>query len=107
MDVENSDLPGSLRSTSASPFVGRAAELEKLRTLMPRLGGEGGRIGLVAGEPGVGKSRLVREFAIAAAGDGALVLYGSCDAAVSTPYGPFVEALDHLLRVTEVEELRN
>jgi DNA-binding CsgD family transcriptional regulator len=107
MDAENPDIPGSLRSTSASPFVGRAAELEKLRTLLPRAGGEGGRVGLIAGEPGVGKSRLVREFAVEAGGDGALVLYGSCDAAVSTPYGPFVEALDHLLRVTEVGELRN
>ncbi len=106
MDAENPDLPGSLRSSSASPFVGRAAELEKLRSLMPRAGGEGSRVGLIAGAPGVGKSRLVREFAIEAAGDGALVLYGSCDAAVSTPYGPVVEALDHLLRVTDVAELR-
>ena len=106
MDAETPDIPGSLRSISAPPFVGRAAELEKLRTLMPQLGGEGGRVGLIAGEPGVGKSRLVREFAVTAAADGALVLYGSCDAAVSTPYGPFVEALDHLLRVTDVAELR-
>jgi DNA-binding CsgD family transcriptional regulator/tetratricopeptide (TPR) repeat protein len=106
MHAENPDIPGSLRSTAASPFVGRAAELEKLRTLMPRVGGEGGRVGLIAGEPGVGKSRLVREFAAEAAADGALVLYGACDAAVSTPYGPFVEALDHLLRVVDVVELR-
>jgi DNA-binding CsgD family transcriptional regulator len=105
MDAETPDIPGSLRSTSASPFVGRAAELGKLRTLLPRAGGEGGRLGLIAGEPGVGKSRMVREFAVEAAGDGALVLHGSCDAAVSTPYGPFVEALDHLVRVTDVAEL--
>ena len=51
---------------------------------------------LLAGEPGAGKSRLVREFAGEAAGDGALVLYGACDAVVRTPYGPFVEALDRL-----------
>ena len=106
MDAENPDIPGSLRPTSGSPFVGRAAELEKLRTLMPRVGGEGHRMALIAGEPGVGKSRLVREFAVDAAAGGVLVLYGSCDAAVSTPYGPFVEALDHLLRVTDVAELR-
>ncbi len=106
MDAETPDLPGSLRSTSASPFVGRVAELERLGTLMPRAGGEGCRVALIAGESGVGKSRLVREFAVAAAGEGALVLYGSCDAAVSTPYGPFVEALDHLLRVTDEAELR-
>jgi DNA-binding CsgD family transcriptional regulator/tetratricopeptide (TPR) repeat protein len=105
MDVETPDLPGSLRSTSTSPFVGRAAELEKLRTLMPRAEGEGRRVVLLAGEPGAGKSRLAREFAGRAAMDGALVLYGACDAVVRTPYGPFAEALDRLVRVTEAPEL--
>src|SRR4051794_6342437 len=106
MAAETPDLPGSLRSTSTFPFVGRAAELQKLRTLMPRADGEARRVVLLAGEPGAGKSRLVREFAAEAAGEGALVLYGACDAVVRTPYGPFVEALDRLTRVTEVGELR-
>jgi DNA-binding CsgD family transcriptional regulator/tetratricopeptide (TPR) repeat protein len=106
MDAEVPGLPGSLHPTSTSPFVGRAAELEKLRTLMPRAEGERRRVALLAGEPGVGKSRLAREFASLAAADGALVLYGACDAVVRTPYRPFVEALDRLVRVTKVEELR-
>ena len=106
MDAEVPRLPGSLQPISSSPFVGRAAELEKLRTLMPRAEGERRRVALLAGEPGVGKSRLAREFASRAAADGALVLYGACDAVVRTPYRPFVEALDRLLRVTEVAELR-
>ena len=61
---------------------------------------------LLGGESGSGKSRLVREFAREASGDGVLVLYGACDAVVRTPYGPFVEALDHLARVMEPEEFR-
>ncbi len=61
---------------------------------------------LLAGEPGSGKSRLVREFAVEAAAGGALVLYGACDALVRAPYGPFVDALDHLVRVTDASELR-
>ena len=73
---------------------------------MPRAEGEGRRVVLLGGEPGSGKSRLVREFAGEAAGDGALVLYGACDAVVRTPYGPFVEALDHLARATDPSELR-
>src|SRR5438067_5214770 len=73
---------------------------------MPRAAGEGRRVVLLAGEPGSGKSRLVRELASEAASDGVLVLYGACDAVVRTPYGPFVEALDHLARTAEPAELR-
>ncbi|MQA75407.1 MAG: AAA family ATPase [Solirubrobacterales bacterium] len=100
------DLPGSLRLTATFPFVGRAAELEALRALMPRAAGERGRAVLIGGEPGSGKSRLVGEFAAEAAGEGALLLYGACDAVVRTPYGPFVAALDHLARITEPTLLR-
>jgi predicted ATPase/DNA-binding CsgD family transcriptional regulator len=106
MDPEILELPGSLRPISTSPFVGRAGELEKLKTLMPRAAGERRRVVLLAGEPGAGKSRLAREFAGLLATEGALVLYGACDAAVRTPYGPFVEALERLVRVTEATELR-
>ena len=68
--------------------------------------GEGRRVVLVGGEPGSGKSRLVREFAAEAADEGALVSYGACDAVVHTPYGPFVQALDGLARAIEPAELR-
>src|SRR5439155_1603245 len=100
------DLPGSLRLTSTFPFVGRSAELNTLRALVPRAEGEGRRVVLLGGEPGSGKSRLVREFAAEAADDGVRVLYGACDAVVRTPYGPFVEALDHLARTADPAQLR-
>jgi DNA-binding CsgD family transcriptional regulator/tetratricopeptide (TPR) repeat protein len=100
------ELPGSLRLASTLPFVGRGGELARLRALMPLAEGEGRRVALLAGEPGSGKSRLVREFAASAAGDGALVLYGAADAVVRMAYGPFVAALDRLTRVVEEEELR-
>lgn len=101
------DLSRALHLTPTFPFVGRSVELETLRTLMPRAQGEGRRVALLGGEAGSGKSRLVREFATEAASDGALALYGACDAVVRTPYGPFVEALDHLRRVTDPTELRD
>ena len=100
------ELPGSLRLTSTFPFVGRSSQLETLRALMPTADGEGRRVVLLSGEPGSGKSRLAREFACEAAGLGALVLYGACDAVVRTPYGPFVEALEHATRVVDPVELR-
>src|SRR3954468_22798183 len=98
-------LPGSLSLESAFPFVGRSAELETLRALMPMAVAEGRRVVLIGGGPGSGKSRLVREFARETAEEGVLVLYGACDAVVRTPYGPFVEALDGLVRLTDEGEL--
>ncbi len=91
-----STLPGPLSLSSGFPFVGRESELVTLRSLVPWAPGEGRRIALVGGEAGSGKSRLVREFAGEAAGSGANVLYGACDAVVHPPYGPFVEALGEL-----------
>jgi DNA-binding CsgD family transcriptional regulator len=99
-------LPGPLRLTPSFPFAGRSRELSTLRTLIPRADGEGLRIVLIGGEAGSGKSRLVREFAHAAAAGGALVLYGACDSVVRRPYRPFVEALDQLVRGTDVATLR-
>jgi DNA-binding CsgD family transcriptional regulator/tetratricopeptide (TPR) repeat protein len=99
-------LPGPLRLAPSLPFVGRSRELATLRALLPSAGGEGGRVALLGGEPGVGKSRLVRELAHEAAADGVLVLYGGCDAVVGTPYGPFLTALEHLVRSTEPDVLR-
>ncbi len=106
MEAEILDLPDPLRPLSISPFVGRATELDKLRSLMPRAEGERLRVALLAGEPGAGKSRLAREFAGQVAMEGVLVLYGACDAVVRTPYGPFVEALERLVRVTDEVQLR-
>src|SRR6476659_9395088 len=104
MSVSADALPAPLQLGSNLPFVGREGELERLRRLMPSAEGEGRRVVLLGGEPGSGKSRLVREFAGEAAAGGALVLYGACDAVVRTPYGPFVEALDHLGRSADPAE---
>src|SRR5438270_10864572 len=88
------DLPAPLRLSSPFPFVGRASELTTLRALLPTAPSERGRVVLLSGESGSGKSRLVREMAAAAQHEGALVLHGGCDAVLRTPYGPFVEVLE-------------
>ncbi|HEV7771686.1 MAG TPA: AAA family ATPase [Conexibacter sp.] len=98
------DLPDLLRPAAALPFVGRVVELDRLRSLMPSAAAPHRRVVLLAGEPGSGKSRLVRELARGLAEQGTLVLYGACDAVVPTPYGPFAEAFDRLVRVAEDAE---
>ncbi|GAB3097954.1 ATP-binding protein [Isoptericola nanjingensis] len=82
-------LPAPLRAPAASPLRGREAELGRLRA-------DGGPpVRLLAGEAGVGKTRLVAEAARRAAADGAAVLWGAGhDAEGHTPYGAFAEALD-------------
>jgi len=99
-------LPGPLGLPPPSPFVGRSPELAALRVLVPREAGERGRLALVGGEAGAGKSRLVRELAHEVAREGVLVLYGACDAVVQTPYRPFAEALDQLVSGTDPDVLR-
>ncbi|MGH2761548.1 MAG: ATP-binding protein, partial [Thermoleophilaceae bacterium] len=100
-------LPAALLLTPSFPFVGRVQELDTLRTLMPLAEGEGRRVALVGGEPGSGKSRLMREVAHEVAARGAQVLYGSCEADLRTPYKPFLETLDQLVRRSEPALLRS
>jgi class 3 adenylate cyclase/tetratricopeptide (TPR) repeat protein len=45
-----------------SPMVGRAAELDRLVDLLALVGAGRGRMALVLGEPGIGKSRLLAEL---------------------------------------------
>ncbi len=99
-------LPGPLIPASPFPFVGRAREVALLRSLLERVEGGEGAVVLVAGEAGAGKTRLIRELAHEAAAGGALVLYGTSDAAVSTPYQPLREWIEFALRAADPEALR-
>jgi DNA-binding CsgD family transcriptional regulator/tetratricopeptide (TPR) repeat protein len=100
-------LPGPLRLTPALPFVGRGVELTALRKLWSDARADGRRVALVGGEPGSGKTRLAWELAGRAAEDGAAVLYGTCDAHLTSPYQPFVEGLTHLVEHVEPAALRD
>ena len=55
--------------------------------------GDDRRLVLLAGEPGIGKSRLAAEFARAAHADGAVVLYGRFDETGPGAYQPVLEML--------------
>jgi len=91
-----------LETRGASLFIGRQRELERLLgRLAAARAGQGGVV-LVAGEPGIGKTRLVREFAAEASARGALVLCGGCvEGDGSPPFGPWVEALREHLRALQ------
>jgi DNA-binding CsgD family transcriptional regulator len=91
------------RRVSSPSFVGRGADLAALSTALARSAAGVPAVVLVAGESGVGKSRLLAEFAAGARDGGVLVLEGECielgDGEL--PYAPVVGALRHLVRVLE------
>jgi class 3 adenylate cyclase len=91
-------LPWQLEVAPHAGVVGRAPECEAIRAAEKEVtGGDGRRVVLVGGEAGVGKTTLVAQAARAAYTDGMTVLYGACDEDVAVPYGPFVDALRHLV----------
>lgn len=75
------------------PFVGREDELTVLGQAVEEAREDRRRFVLVAGEPGVGKTRLVAELADVAAGGGSEVLVGHCAEGAGVPFQPFAEAL--------------
>jgi DNA-binding CsgD family transcriptional regulator/tetratricopeptide (TPR) repeat protein len=97
-------MPGTL---SSPVLVGRAAELAALDVALRRAEAGTPTIILIGGDAGLGKSRLVEEFAIGARGSGARVLVGGCVdlGGEGVPYGPFLEALRALGRELPAEEL--
>lgn len=88
---------------SSAHFVGRSEELARLRQILVDAIGDRSAALVVSGEAGVGKTRLVREFADRAGAAGTRVLWGSCmePAAGELPYGP----LGPVLRAIAQEEL--
>ncbi len=80
-------------------MVGRAAELAALLGALDDVERSNPAMVLVAGEAGVGKSRLLAEFAAVARARGALVALGGCVELRESgiPYGPFRELLRSIL----------
>jgi len=92
--ASDGSLPHRLRRVERSPFVGRASEVELLRSVWQRAH-EGVRpqLALVVGEPGIGKTRLAARVAAEVAEGGGTVLYGGAAEGVASPLEPFLEAL--------------
>jgi class 3 adenylate cyclase len=86
-------LPAALVAGADRPFIGRDAERATLREAWESATGGRCRLVLLAGEPGIGKTRLAGELASEVGAAGATVLFGRCDEDAGIPFQPFVEAL--------------
>ena len=102
--IERPSLPAVL--AGPGPFVGRGHELERLLAAYQLTVDGGTGAVLIAGEPGVGKTRLAGEWSRQAFEQGAVVLYGRCDEDLGAPYQPFAEALRSLVPCLGANRLR-
>jgi transcriptional regulator with XRE-family HTH domain len=96
------------RGPSPTPLVGRARELGLLERHLSGSSEESlPPVLLLAGEPGIGKSRLLREAAGRAAGPGWRVLTGGCQRRNGhAPFAPLLEALESYIEHRTPAELR-
>jgi predicted ATPase len=79
-------------------FVGREAERALLRRLLEQALAREGKVVMIGGAPGAGKTRIAGEFAAEAHRRGFLTLVGSCyDRDDSIPFNPVVEILEAAL----------
>ena len=93
--------------SSTSPFIGRRRELSLIWNQFEAAKGGRARVGLLVGELGIGKTRLLEELAAWAVQDGATVLRGGASESEGMPpYLPFLEALGQYIRVTSPDQLR-
>lgn len=99
--------PPPLIRAGRSPLIGRSRQLALLAEHLAEA--QAGRpvIVLLAGAPGIGKTRLLEEFPVAGTAEGMTVLRGGASQAESMPpYLPFLEALGEYIASAPTERLR-
>jgi len=89
-----------------SVFVGREGELQLLRAAVDDAQAGRGRLVLLAGEPGIGKTRTCEELAASTRAQGAQVLWGRCyEGEGAPPFWPWVQIIRAAARGLDGEAL--
>ena len=97
----------ALADNAPTPYIGRAAEREQLRTMLEAAVEGRGSMALIGGPAGMGKSRLARETAALAERLGVSVLIGHCvDMESPPPYQPIIDHLEQAARAASADGFR-
>ena len=89
-------------------FVGRRGELGDLKAALEDTISGQGRLVMLAGEPGIGKTRTAQELASYAETLGVQVLWGRCYEEEGTPpYWPWLELLRSYVQQRDAERLQS
>jgi DNA-binding SARP family transcriptional activator/tetratricopeptide (TPR) repeat protein len=92
--------------STETPLVGRRAEIETLHTAFDAALESGARTAIVSGESGIGKTRVIQEFAASPRTQVARVLFGWCYASEQPlPLRPWIDALRASLDAETTEGL--
>ena len=87
-------IGGFLGALPAGMLVARDEEVSRVLTAVDAVAGGSGRLVLLSGEPGVGKTRLAQEVTLHVRNRGFLVASGRCyEPHQAVPFYPFLEAL--------------
>jgi len=90
-----------------SVFVGRQRELGELRAALEESLTGRGRLAMLVGEPGIGKTRTAQELASYAQDRGAQVYWGRCyDESGAPPYWPWVQAIREYVQQAAADRLQ-
>jgi len=87
--------------------VGRQPEMDMLHTALDDVLTDRGWLTILAGEPGIGKTRIAQELTTLAKQRGAQVLWRRCyQASGAPPYWPWAQAIHSYLQECDDETLR-
>jgi predicted ATPase len=96
------------RGPGGRPFVGRERELALLRAALQDARGGRGRLAVITGEAGAGKSWLAEEIALEARETGAQVAWGRCYPGTGAPaFFAWAQVLRACLRIADTEQLQS
>jgi tetratricopeptide (TPR) repeat protein len=97
----------ALDSLASGVFVGRQRELGELKAALEDSLSGRGRLVMLVGEPGIGKTRTALELGTYAGLRRAQVLWGRCyETEGAPPYWPWVQAIRTYVREHDLEQLR-
>ncbi len=94
-------------AAAAEVFVGRHHEVEALCAALDAACADGGRLVLLAGEPGIGKTRTALELTAHAAFRDARLVWGRCHEEAGAPsHWPWVQILRAVAAARHPNDLR-
>jgi DNA-binding CsgD family transcriptional regulator len=98
---DSAGSPGQLDLMVRGNWVGREHEMNEASLLWQRALSSQGQVILISGEPGVGKTRFVRELASMTASTRGGVITGECYSEGGAPYAPLSQMIGDALEIAD------